>query len=183
MGKSSRRGQRGVSGTANTVLLTMLAAVWLVGCGYQLAGRGDLPGHIETLAVRMLVNHSSETGVETLMTNALITELNRRRTGSVRGVEQADAVLSGTIDTIRWDTVAHRGVNTASERRVYATISLTLTDHSGQVLWQRSGLTAEQAYSVVGDNKTATDYNRRQAIGVLAQRMAENIYRRLTDNF
>ena len=40
-----------------------------------------------------------------------------------------------------------------------------------------------QAYTVVGDNKTATDYNRRQAIGVLAQHMAENIYRRLTDNF
>jgi outer membrane lipopolysaccharide assembly protein LptE/RlpB len=165
------------------VVTAVLAAFWLGGCGYHLAGRGDLPGHIETIAVRMLVNRSSETGVETLMTNALITELNRRRSGSVRSVEQADAVLSGTIDTIRWDTVAHRGVNTASERRVYATLSLTLTDRSGNVLWQRSGLRAEQAYAVKGDDKTSTDYNRHQAIGVLAQHMAENIYRRLTDNF
>jgi outer membrane lipopolysaccharide assembly protein LptE/RlpB len=156
--------------------------VW-TGCGYRLAGRGDLPGHIQTIAVNMLANRSSETGVETLMTNALINELNMRRRGSVVAPDRADAVLTGTIESLSWDTVTHRGVNTAAERRVYATISLTLTDRSGHVLWKRSGLRGSQAYTVVGDNKTATEINRRQAVAVLAERVAENVYRRLTDNF
>jgi len=161
----------------------LAAAQFWTGCGYHLAGRGELPGNVQTIAVRMLENRSSETGVETLITNALINELNRRRQGSVTSPDRADAVLSGTIDSLSWDTVAHRGVNTAAERKVYATISLTLTDHSGKVLWKRSGLSGSQAYAVIGDNKTATEINRRQAVGVLAEQVAENVYRRLTDNF
>ena len=148
-----------------------------------MAGRGELPGNIQTIAVRMLDNRSTETGIEALITNALVNELNRRRRGSVVQVERADAVLAGTIDSLTWDTVAHRGVNTASQRRVYATISLTLKDHSGNVLWKRSGLSGQQAYAVVDDNKPAEEFNRRQAIGILAQKMAETVYRRLTDNF
>ena len=164
-------------------MLWLAAAQFLTGCGYRLAGRGELPGRVQSIAVRMLENRSSETGVETLMTNALINELNRRRQGSVTAPDRADAVLSGTIDSLSWDTVAHRGVNTAAERKVYATISLTLTDRAGKVLWKRSGLSGSQAYAVVGDNKTATEINRRQAIAVLAEQVAENVYRRLTDNF
>lgn len=163
--------------------ITLIAVGILSGCGYRLAGRGELPGDTQTIAVRMLENKSSETGVETLITNALINELNRRRRGSVVDADRADAVLSGTIESLSWDTVAHIGVNTASERRVYATISLTLTDRSGNVLWKRSGLSGEQAYAVLNDNKPQTEYNRRQAIAVLAQQVAENVYRRLTDNF
>jgi outer membrane lipopolysaccharide assembly protein LptE/RlpB len=161
----------------------LAAAQYWTGCGYQLAGRGELPGNIQSIAVRMLENRSAETGVETLITNALINELNRRRRGSVAAPDRADAVLTGTIESLSWDTVAHRGVNTAAERKVYATISLTLTDRSGKVLWKRSGLSGSQAYTVAGDNKTATEINRRQAIAVLAEQVAENVYRRMTDNF
>ena len=174
-----------VSGIIRTLAWGMF---WLAvfqlstGCGYRLAGRGELPGNVQSIAVRMLENRSSETGVETLITNALINEL-RRRQGAVTAPDRADAVLAGTIDSLSWDTVAHRGVNTAAERKVYATISLTLTDRSGKVLWQRSGLSGSQAYAVVGDNKTATELNRRQAVAILAEQVAENVYRRLTDNF
>ncbi len=161
----------------------IVTGVLITGCGYQLAGRGELPGDTQTIAVRMLDNRSSESGLETLMTNALINELNRRRHGSVVDAGRADAVLAGTIESLTWDTVAHRGVNTASERRVYASISLTLTDRFGNVLWQRSGLKGEQAYAVVDGNKSATEFNRLQAIAVLAEQVAENVYRRLTDNF
>jgi len=161
----------------------LLCAGMIAACGYQVAGRGDLPGGIQTLAVQMLQNRTSETGVETTFTNALINELNRRRQGSVVFVEKADGVLKGTIESITWDTVARRGTNTASERRVYALLSLILTDGAGNVLWKRSGLKAEQAYAVVDGNKSATEANRRNALGVLSEQMAEHVYRRLTDNF
>lgn len=152
-------------------------------CGYQFAGRGDLPGGIQTLAVQVLENRSSETGIETIVTGALVNELNRRRQGSVVNVAKADAVLSGTIESIAWGTVTRSGINTASERRVHATLSLTLTDNSGNVLWKRSGLKAAQAYAVAAGKKTETENSRRQAISALSEQMAEYVYRRLTDNF
>ena len=155
----------------------------LTACGYQFAGRGGLPGGIETLAVTVLKNRSSETGVEILVTNALINELNRRRQGSVVSVDKADAVLTGVIDSIQWGTAARSGINTAAERRVSATLSLTLTDSNGNILWTRAGLTAAEAYVVSANNKTTTESNRRRAIGVLSEQMAEYVYRRLTDNF
>ena len=164
-------------------LSALLCMAMLMGCGYQLAGRGDLPGGIQTIAVQVLENRSSQTGAEITFTNALINELNRRRRGSVVQTGRADATLNGTIESISWDTVSRSGANTATERRVYASLSLTLTDHAGNVLWRRSGLAAEQAYGVVDGDKTATENNRRLAINLLSEQMAEYVYRRLTDNF
>ncbi len=153
------------------------------GCGYRMAGRGTLPGGIQTLSVRILENRSSETGAETWVTNALIGELSRRRQGSVVDAAHAEATLSGAIDSLTWDTVTRRGLNTAAERRVVATVSLTLIDTRGEIIWKRTGLRAEQAYVVVEGNKSATDFNRRNAIKELSDRIAENVYRRLTEQF
>lgn len=156
----------------------------LSACGYQFAGRGDLPGGIERIAVHVLENRSSETGIEIAITNALINEFNHRRQGSVVGADSADGVLKGTIDSIVWGTISRRGINTASERRVTATLSLTLTDDMGKVLWKRSGISAAEAYEVSQDgNKTITEGNRRQAISMLSEQMAEFVYRQLVDNF
>jgi outer membrane lipopolysaccharide assembly protein LptE/RlpB len=153
------------------------------GCGYQFAGRGELPGGIQTLSVRILENRSSESGVETIFTNSLINELNRRRRGSVVEDARADAILQGSIESLGWETVARVGTHTAAERRVYASLALRLTDMHGKDLWKRRGLRAEQAYVVVDGNKSATESNRRRAITILSEQMAETVYRRLTDHF
>ena len=161
-----------------------LLATVLQGCGYQMAGRGDLPGGVQTLSVRILENRSSETGAEIWVTNALIGELSRRRQGSVVDAQHAEATLSGAIESLTWDTVTRKGLNTAAERRVVATVSLTLTDTREKLSGSAAGLRAEQAYVVVEGNKPATDNNRRNAIRELSvQRIAENAYRRLTEQF
>ncbi|MFZ1983062.1 MAG: LptE family protein [Desulfatitalea sp.] len=160
-----------------------LALAWLLcGCGYQLAGKGELPGKVDTIAVSMLANRSAESGLETKVTNALIDELTRRRQGLVVATDRADAVLSGTIDALSATTVARSGTLTAAERKVVITVSLTLKDRKGEVLWQGQGLTAEQAYPVA-DTKPRTEANRRAAMAQVAQRLAEYAYERLTDSF
>ena len=164
------------------LILAGIAAM-CTACGYQFAGRGDLPGGIQTLSVRILENRTSETGVEITFTNALINELNRRRRGSVVKGASAGGVLQGTIESIVWDTVARTGTISAAERRVYATVALVLKDMDGNELWKRDGIRAEQAYAVVEGNKSATESNRRRAITTLSEQMAEEVYRRLTDKF
>lgn len=155
----------------------------LTGCGYRMAGGGSLPGGVETIAVTLLENRTSETGLESVMTGALITELNRRRKGGVSDVDHAQAVLGGTIQALGRDTIARRGTSTSLERRVYVVANLTLTHQDGEVLWKGEGLRAEQAYAVSGDDSAVTDANRREAISQLSQRLAETVIRRLTDDF
>lgn len=158
-------------------------SVFLVGCGYRMIGGGSLPGGVETVSIPLLTNRTSETGLETVMTNALIVQMNRRQGGSVLDAEKAQAALSGTIDTLGHDTLARRGTHTSLERRVYVVVSLMLTRKNGEQLWKGNGLRAEQAYVVIDGDPISTDANRRRAIGQLAERLAETVVRRLTDDF
>jgi hypothetical protein len=170
-------------------VLALLLGVWggmsamSAGCGYYFAGYGQLPGGVDRLAVNVLLNRSSVSGIESTVTNALVNEIERRRRGAIVKGDRAQATLAGTIDSITWDTVSHRGVNTAAERRVYVVISLALSDLDGKVLWKRARLAAEQAYTVVDGDKIATENNRRRAIDLAAQRVAETAYQRMVDNF
>jgi outer membrane lipopolysaccharide assembly protein LptE/RlpB len=154
----------------------------LAACGYQMAGPGELPGKANTLAVTMLVNRSGESGLEAKVTNALLDEITRRRQDLVVSEVRADAILSGTIDSLSTQTAARSGTLTAAERKVVITVSLTLKSPKGEVLWQGSRLTAEQAFPVA-DTKPQTESNRRAAINQVAQRLAEYAYERLTDAF
>ncbi|MBI5062151.1 MAG: LptE family protein [Desulfatitalea sp.] len=154
----------------------------LAGCGYRMAGPGELPGKANTVAVTMLVNRSGESGLEAKVTNALLDEITRRRQDLVVSVEQADAILTGTIDNLSTQTAARSGTLTATERKVVITVSLTLKDRGGEVLWQGARLTAEQAF-LVADTKPQTESNRRAAMNEVAKRLAEYAYERLTDNF
>lgn len=164
-------------------ILAAILSICLAGCGYRMIGAGSLPGDMESIAIPMLVNRTSETGLETVMTNALITQMNRRRKDSVADPDKAQAVLSGTLDALGRDTVSRKSTHTALERRVYVVVSLVLTRNDGEELWKGDGLRAEQAYVVVDGNPVSTDANRREAIGLLADRLAETVVRRLTDDF
>ncbi|MCJ8502550.1 LPS assembly lipoprotein LptE [Desulfatitalea alkaliphila] len=176
-GKGTGGRRRWLLRSAFLGLLTLLTA-----CGYQLAGEGPLPGGVNTIAVTMLANRTGESGVEAVMTNALIDELTRRRQGVLVDAQRADAVLSGTITGLSADTLSRSATLTARERRLVVTASLTLKDRNGNVLWQEGQLRAETSYPVAG-TKAGTETNRRLAIGKVAQRLAEYVYERLTDTF
>ena len=164
------------------LLVGITLALLLAGCGYHMAGPGDLPGKANTVAVTMLINRSGESGLEAKVTNALLDEITRRRQDLVVSVEHADAILSGTIDSLSTQTSARSGTLTAAQRKVVITVSLTLKDRTGEVLWQGSHITAEQDFPVAGA-KPQTEANRRAALNEVARRVAEYAYDRLTDNF
>jgi outer membrane lipopolysaccharide assembly protein LptE/RlpB len=162
-------------------LSVLLAGVMIVGCGYQFQGTGTLPGNTETVFVQMLRNRTSETGIEIAFTAALIDELTRNQRAAAQ--ERADARLSGEIASVSTDTIARTGSTTSAERRVRATLNLELTDRSGVLIWKARNVSANAAFLVDADSKAITDQNRREALTELAQRVAESIYSRMTDDF
>jgi len=169
--------------TGKCSLIIFLIAVLCGACGYRLAGEGGLPGDSDRLFVKVLENRTQETGVENIVTAALLSELTLRKTESLAsGIDDADVVLSGEVEEVAIRTISTRNKDTAGERRVTVTIDLNLKKQDGSVVWAANGLTDDEGYIVDAD-KERTDQNRRDAIRVLSQRIAEKVVNRMSDDF
>jgi hypothetical protein len=130
----------------------------------------------------MFENLTAETGLEVLVTNGLIYEFTRHDTGVLTDRGQAEAYLSGVVESVSYETIAFRTKDTSIERRVDVTLSLSLTDPQGRTIWSANKVSDNEAY-LVFENKLTTEQSRRAAISVISTRLAEKIYDRLTDDF
>ncbi|MCP4746079.1 MAG: LptE family protein [Desulfobacteraceae bacterium] len=153
------------------------------GCGYHMAGTGKLPGAIKTIAVSVLNNRTSESGLGIIVSNDLIIELTRRQKNILASQQEADAVLSGTIVSLSKETTVRGGSHSSLERKVALNISMSLKKNDGRVVWQNSSLVAKQSYTVVEGNDSRTEINRREAVKLASQRLAEDAIRQISDNF
>ena len=155
----------------------------LIGCGYRFPGTGAFPDGVSQIFVEVLENQTSESGIENQVTRNLINEFTLREEESLVGnVNDADSILSGAVSRIAFHTITAKGKDSARERRVTVWVSLRLSDRKGNVLWAAKNLSDNEAYIVV-DDKNETERNKREAIDIASQRIAERALNRLTDNF
>jgi len=165
------------------IWIIVLLGMFFSACGYIFTGSGNFPAGIRSIYVTILENRTSETGMENTFTNDLIYEFTKIDKDALAGSrDKADAILSGVIESLRIETISHKGTLTSLERRVKVSISLQLTDKGGKIIWYRKGISANEAYAVVSD-KLKTEQNRRAAVSDLSKRLAERAYNSLTDDF
>ena len=150
------------------------------GCGYRFSGGGEFPFRIKTIFVPVFENNSSETGIETVVTNDFIYEFTRNRQVSVVEKETADAVFRGQISSLRTSTIARTGTQSPLERMVRMSLNLRLMDRNGKILWAIREYSDDETYEVAGSDKFTTEKNKRNAIKTLSRRMAEMIQYQLT---
>ncbi len=130
--------------------LTGLLCLLLTGCGYHFAGEVvSLPADVHSVSVGHIDNRSREQGLEKTLTFALEREVYIRRHFHMEEDPAAgDAVLSGTIRTVRVTPVAFDSNDQAVQFQIAVVIDLMLTRHDdGKVLWQVHGLRETQEYS------------------------------------
>ena len=158
--------------------------LWLFfsACGYRFAGGGNFPSGIRSINVKILENHTAETGVESIFTNDLIYEFVRHKKVVLTSSDKADAILAGVIKSLRIRTISHKGEHTALERRAEVAVDLQLTDPDGMVKWSANDVSLNETYNVA-PGKQATEQNKRVAITALSKKLAEKIYYRLMDDF
>jgi outer membrane lipopolysaccharide assembly protein LptE/RlpB len=169
--------------TAGIGLLLLLAAL-LSACGYRFAGSGDFPDGVNTIFIEVLENRTSTIGVERTVTNQLIFEFSKQRESSlVSDRETADAILTGSINSIATQTISRVDTAVANEREVVMSIDLRLIKKDGgSVIWAARGLSDREAFDV-DPVKTETDRNEELAIARLSERISERVFNRLTDDF
>jgi outer membrane lipopolysaccharide assembly protein LptE/RlpB len=154
-----------------------------VGCGYHLKGTGlSPPPGVHTIAVTTLENRTSESGIEIRFASDLVYEFTRSKILPVVDRDKADAVLSGVIVSLQENTIAYTADYASKERRVTLILDLALKGTDGRVIWSRRGLSDEEAYKVSPD-KLATERNKRAAIDILLERLAERVHNTIFENF
>jgi outer membrane lipopolysaccharide assembly protein LptE/RlpB len=156
----------------------------LAACGYHLTGAGlTAPGGVSTIAITVLENRTSESGIERVFTNDLAYEFTRSKVLRVVEKDKADAILSGTIKSMGVETISHTADYDSGERRVTMTLNLTLKSRDGKVLWSDTSLSDREAFQVLPDDRIATDRNRRVAIEAISERLAEKALNRILTDF
>ena len=167
-------------GRASIVLAVLVV---MVGCGYHPKGMGlTAPPGVRTIAVNVLENRTSESGIETRFTSNLAYEFTRSKILQVVDRGTADAVLSGIIVSLKENTISHTANYDSDERRVTMTLNLALKGTGGKVIWSRRRLSDREAFKVASD-KLATERNKKAAIEVISERLAEKVHNAILQDF
>ncbi len=158
----------------------------LGGCGYTLVGQGNLPEHIETIAIPIFENETLEEGVEETLTNFVIEEFVKG--GKVRLVseDRADAILLGVVKTYKnKEAVTYNEQNKVSSYKVTVTVDVQLQDLvEEKILWEQEGLSENADYDGGEDvGLTEEQENEREALRQLTEEMAQKIRTLSTEGF
>ncbi len=121
----------------------------LASCGYSL--RGNLPGHIQTVAVPIFVNKTQQPAVENLLTRAVVDAFVTSGRLKVVGPEEADSILEGEIVAYRVDSLSFDPQANVREYRLAVTLNLQFRDVKKNVmLWRQEGVQEKADFRVSG---------------------------------
>ena len=121
------------------------------GCGYHTAGKADLlPSDLRILAVPAFVNQTQTYKIEQMLTAAVIQELSTRTNYRVIAhPDSADAVLHGTVLTTSTTPLTYDSkTGRAASVLVIVSMSVSLQDKQGKVLYQNPSYTFREQYQV-----------------------------------
>lgn len=120
-------------------------------CGYHTAGKANLlPSDLRTLAVPAFANETQTYKVEQMLTAAVVQELSTRTSYRIiTRPDSADAVLKGTVLTTSTTPLTYDSkTGRAASVLVIVSMSVSLTDKQGKVLYQDPSYVFREQYQV-----------------------------------
>lgn len=154
----------------------------LQGCGYKVVGGGNMPVGVKSVCVSLFENRTAETGLENTIVGSLNYEFTRNGIKAMANPDKADASLTGTIKSVKVETVSYRADQTSIESRVTVVVDARLRNKEGVEIWAVDNISERQTYTTDTDKQT-TVRNKKSALATLSQRLAESFYGRLTEDF
>jgi outer membrane lipopolysaccharide assembly protein LptE/RlpB len=136
-------------------LAGVLASLLAAGCGYHIAGNSTaIPQNVRTIAIPAFVNQTHTYKIEQMLTAAVVREMVTRTNYHVvsRIDDDADATLRGTVlstytTPLTYDSTTGR----AASVLVVISMSVTLQDRQGKVLYQNPAYLFREQYEVSRD--------------------------------
>ncbi len=165
------------------ITMLLLAGLVLVGgCGYKFTGGGELPKGVQTIYLDLFENRSREVDLETQLANDLTNEFILKRKKALVAENKAEAILTGTIVSVSSSTISQTKKGASVEQTVRMVVDVELHNRQGKMIWSRKKITDDEEY-FIGGNRSETDINHQEALAELTERMAEQIYNMLTEDF
>jgi outer membrane lipopolysaccharide assembly protein LptE/RlpB len=151
----------------------VMAVVW-VGCGIY-SFSGAVPGGIETIAVPLFENQTPEFGIRESMTDAVIDRFLRDNIVKVVGLGRAEAVLRGSILSVRDVPYTYQETETVQEYRIIVTVKVTLEDaENGESIWTQE-FSEWGTYPFAGAGSLERESGLDQAIGKLTEDISNKV--------
>ncbi len=170
----------------------MVGAVWIVGCGYHVAGRSDsMPKSIHVIAVPALENKTTSYRIEQRLTTATVHEfLARTSYRVVPDPANGDAVLRGKVLSLEavpllFDTATGR----ATTMLVTMKCEITFEEReTGKILYHTDNFIFRNQYEIstdVADPNSIRNFFEEQdpALDRMARDFAERLVAAVTENY
>ena len=134
-------------GVGRAIALGLLAAA-ITGCGYSF--RGNLPEHIQTVAVPVFANKTGEPRIESLLTNGVVEAFSTNGRLRVVKREDADAVLEGEVIGYSVQSISYDSQANVRQYRLTVTMNLKLLDmKKSAVLFEEHSLREKADFQVM----------------------------------
>jgi outer membrane lipopolysaccharide assembly protein LptE/RlpB len=125
------------------------AALLFAGCGYSL--RGNLPDHLQTVAVPVLQNRTPVPAIENFLTAAIVNAFATNGRLRVTSADRADSILEGEVVSYSLQSIAFDASANVRQYRLTVTLNLRFRDvRRNEVLFQRAGYSDRADFAVPG---------------------------------
>jgi outer membrane lipopolysaccharide assembly protein LptE/RlpB len=164
------------------LLLLLLIPLALFGCGYTPVVLSPGIG-VNSLFIEPMVNRTAEPFLDTLVTNSLVERLGRdSRLTLVKKKTDAEAILSGTVSSYSRTAVSYNSTDTILEYRSTMRVNASLRRVSDdKILWKDSISWTDE--SINSSDRSVQEDNETIIIQEISERLAEQVYYRLHENF
>jgi outer membrane lipopolysaccharide assembly protein LptE/RlpB len=133
----------------------LILCLFAVSCGYHTAGKvNTIPESVRTIAVPAFINQTHTYRIEQMLTAAVVREMvTRTHYHVVNQVDaDADATLKGTVlSTYTTPMTYDSKTGRAASMLVVITMSVSLNDKQGKVLYQNPSYLFREQYEISSD--------------------------------
>lgn len=162
-----------------------LLPVFLLGCGYSFASRGESIDHrIQNVYVESFENKTAQAQIENYVRTAFINQfIQNSRFKIAHSAQSADAIVRGKIVNLHTSPLSHLKNDLAAEERATIIMEVVFEDNAtGKVIWSAGNITDSVDYTLDNDINMLPS-TRKQAFVKLANDMAEKAFNLMMSGF
>lgn len=163
-------------------LMIVIGLMIVSGCGYRFEGGGFINNDVSRVSVSVFKNNSTESRAGISFTNELVREITAKTDTRVVSSGDTTRNISGTVRSITFSTLSRSSEEDVTERQVKATVDVVLTGADGKILWSVKNFSATESFNV-SNNAVNDEANKREAVDLIAERVAERLVSQMTNDF
>ena len=158
---------------------TICIALCIVGCGYRL-GSVNPNDPIKSIAIPTFKNSSTEPGIQTRATNAIITQFQIDGAYEIVDRSQADAILEGNVISYDRNALRFTRQDVTREYRLTIGVSLRLVDaRTGKLIWGATRVDGDTSFFI----NVSLPEDERRALPEALQDLAEHVVERTVERW